>query len=199
MLPTAYATPAAVLFLVGGAMACFAGYRLFRWVLGINGFILGALVATSAMSASNTWTLAVSAVVGGLVGAILMIAAYFVGVAIVGAGVGAALVHFGWSMAHSEPPFWAVMIAAVLGALGALAITRYMIIVGTAFGGAWMLIIGAMALFGDRAAAKAASAGNAWIVYPLNPAPGVWWIWMAWFALGVVGALVQVFTKGKKR
>jgi len=199
MLPTAYATPAAILFLVGGAMACFAGYRLFRWVLGINGFILGALVATSAMSASNTWTLAVSAIVGGLVGAILMIAAYFVGVAIVGAGVGAALVHFGWSMAHSEPPFWAVMVAAILGALGALAITRYMIIVGTAFGGAWMLILGAMALTGDRAAAKAASAGNAWIVYPLNPAPGVWWMWMAWFALGVVGALVQVFTKGKKR
>ena len=199
MLPTAYAMPAAVLFLVGGAMACFAGYRLFRWVLGINGFIIGALVATSAMSASNTWTLAVAAIVGGLVGAILMIAAYFVGVAIVGAGVGAMAVHLGWSLVHAEPPFWAVMIAAILGALGALAITRYMIIVGTAFGGAWMLIVGGLALFGDHAAAKAASAGNAWVVYPLDPAPGVWWMWMAWFALGVVGALVQLFTKGKKR
>jgi len=199
MLPTAYATPAAVLFLVGGAMACFAGYRLFRWVLGINGFIVGALVATSAMSASNTWTLAISAIVGGLVGAVLMIAAYFVGVAIVGAGVGAMAVHLGWSLVHSDPPFWAVMIAAILGALGALAITRYMIIVGTAFGGAWMLLVGGLALFGDRAAAKAASAGNAWVVYPLDPAPGVWWMWMAWFALGVVGALVQLFTKGKKR
>jgi len=199
MLPTAYATPAAVLFLVGGAMACFAGYRLFRWVLGINGFIVGALVATSAMSASNTWTLAVSAIVGGLVGAVLMIAAYFVGVAIVGAGVGAMAVHLGWSLVHSDPPFWAVMIAAILGALGALAITRYMIIVGTAFGGAWMLIVGWLALFGDHAAAKAASAGNAWIVYPLDPAPGVWWMWIAWFALGVVGAVVQLFTKGKKR
>ncbi|TAK18546.1 MAG: TMEM198/TM7SF3 family protein [Acidobacteria bacterium] len=199
MLPTAYATPAAVIFLIGGAMACFAGYRLFRWVLGINGFIIGALVATSAMSASSMWTLAVAAVVGGLIGAVLMIGAYFLGVAIVGAGVGAMLVHLGWSLAHAEPPFWAVMIAAVIGALGALAITRYMIIVGTAFGGAWMLIVGAMALFGDRAAAKAASAGDMWVVYPLDPAPGVWWMWMAWFALGVTGAVVQVFTKGKKR
>jgi hypothetical protein len=205
MLPTAYATPAAVLFLVGGALACFAGYRLFRWVLGINGFIVGALLATSAMSASNTWTLAVAAVVGGLVGAVLMIAAYFVGVAIVGAGVGAMAVHLGWSLVHADPPFWAVMIAAILGALGALAITRYMIIVGTAFGGAWMLILGAAALFGPSlglaapAKAAAAAGGNAWIVYPLDPAPGVWWLWMAWFALGVVGALVQLFTKGKKR
>lgn len=199
MLPTAYATPAAVIFLIGGAMACFAGYRLFRWVLGINGFIIGALLVTSAMSASNMWTLTVAAIVGGLIGAVMMIAAYFVGVAIVGAGVGAMAVHLGWSLAHAEPPFWAVMIAAILGALGALAITRYMIIVGTAFGGAWMLIIGGMALFGDHAAAKAASAGSTWIVYPLDPAPGVWWMWMAWFALGVTGAVVQLFTKGKKR
>ena len=204
MLPTAYATPAAVIFLIGGAMACFAGYRLFRWVLGINGFIIGALLATSAMSASSMWTLAVAAIIGGVIGAVLMIAAYFLGVAIVGAGVGAMVVHLGWSLAHAEPPFWAVMIAAVAGALGALAITRYMIIVGTAFGGAWMLLVGALALFGTSlglaGAAKAAAAGgDTWVVYPLNPAPGVWWMWMAWFALGVTGAVVQVFTKGKKR
>lgn len=206
MLPTAYATPAAVIFLIGGAMACFAGYRLFRWVLGINGFIIGALLVTSAMSASNMWTLAIAALVGGLIGAVLMIAAYFVGVAIVGAGVGAMAVHLGWSLAHAEPPFWAVMIAAILGALGALAITRYMIIVGTAFGGSWMLIIGAMALYSRyvatpavAGAAKAAAESNTWIVYPLDPAPGVWWMWMVWFALGVTGAVVQLFTKGKKR
>jgi hypothetical protein len=199
MLPTAYAIPAAVLFLVGGAMACFAGYRLFRWVLGINGFIIGAMLVTSAMNASSMWTLAIAGLVGGLIGAVLMIAAYFVGVAIVGAGVGAMAVHLGWSLAHAEPPFWAVMIAAILGALGALAITRYMIIVGTAFGGSWMLIIGAMALFGDKVAAKAASAADTWIVYPLDPAPGVWWMWIVWFALGVIGAVVQLFTKGKKR
>jgi hypothetical protein len=199
MLPTAYATPAALIFLIGGAMACFAGYRLFRWVLGINGFIIGAMLVTSAMNASSMWTLAIAALVGGLIGAVLMIAAYFVGVAIVGAGVGAMAVHLGWSLASAEPPFWAVMIAAILGALGALAITRYMIIVGTAFGGAWMLIIGGMALFGDKVAAKAASAGNTWIVYPLDPAPGVWWMWIAWFALGVTGAVVQLFTKGKKK
>lgn len=199
MLPSAYATPAAVIFLIGGVMACFAGYRLFRWVLGINGFIVGALVATSAMSASSMWALAVAAIVGGIVGAVLMVAAYFVGVAIVGAGVGALAVHLGWSLVHTEPPFWAVMIAAVVGALGALAITRYMIIVGTAFGGAWMLIVGAMALTGDQTAAKVASGGSAWIVYPLDPAPGAWWMWIAWFALAITGAMVQVFTKGKQR
>ncbi len=197
MLPAAYATPAAVVFVVGGILACFAGYRLFRVVLGINGFILGALLTTSAMGTSSPWALAVAAIVGGLVGALLMIAAYFVGVAIVGAGVGAMAVHLAWTPFHVEPPWYAVIIAAVLGALGALAITRYMIIVGTAFGGAWMMIVGGLALMGNKAAAQAANEGSVWLVYPLDPAPGQWKVWALWFALAIVGAVTQVLTKGK--
>jgi hypothetical protein len=169
-------------------------------VLGINGFIIGAMAATSAMSADSMWALAVAALIGGVIGAVLMILAYFVGVALVGAGVGALGAHLLWSIGHAEPPLWAVLIAAVLGALGALAITRYMIIIGTAFGGAWMLIVGGMALFGNRAAAAATTSSTPppWIVYPLDPAPGQSWIWAVWFALAIVGALVQLFTKGKK-
>lgn len=199
MLPTAYATPAAIVFVLGGILACFAGYRLFRIVLGINGFILGAMLTTSAMGNSSMWALAVAALVGGLVGAVLMIAAYFVGVAIVGAGVGAIAVHLIWTALHTDPPWYAVIIAAVLGALGALAVTRYMIIVGTAFGGSWMLIVGAMALMGNKAATRAANEGSVWLVYPLDPAPGQWKLWAGWFALAIVGIVVQMFTKGSSK
>ena len=34
MLPPAYELPAAILLILGGALACFAGYRLFTIVLG---------------------------------------------------------------------------------------------------------------------------------------------------------------------
>lgn len=197
MLPTAYLTPAAAVFVVGGVLACFAGFRLFRFVLGLNGFILGALLTTSAMGTSSMWALAVAAIVGGLVGAVLMIAAYFVGVAIVGAGVGAMIVHLAWTPFHVDPPWYAVIIAAVLGALGALSITRYMIIVGTAFGGSWMLIVGTLALMGNKAATKAANEGSVWLVYPFDPTPGQWQVWAAWFALALVGVVVQVLTYGK--
>ena len=135
--------------------------------------------------------------------AVLMIAAYFVGVAIVGAGVGAMGVHLIWTLFRTDPPWWAVVAAAVIGALAALSVTRYMIIVGTAFGGAWMLIVGAMALAGNAAALNAANEGSVWLVYPLDPAPGRWWVWVAWFALGLTGAFVQTLMKskgkGKKR
>ncbi len=197
MLPIAYATPAAIVFVLGGALACFAGFRMFRIVLGINGFILGALITTSVMGTSSMFALAVAGLVGGLLGAVLMVAAYFVGVAIVGAGVGAMAVHLAWTPFHVDPPWWAVVAAAILGALGALSITRYMVIVGTAFGGAWMLIVGALALMGNKAAAQATNEGSVWLVYPLDPAPGKWWVWALWFALAIAGAVTQVLTKGK--
>ena len=45
MLPAAYQVPAAVILLAGGFLACFLGYRLFKVVLGVFGFIIGALAA----------------------------------------------------------------------------------------------------------------------------------------------------------
>ena len=76
---------------------------------------------------------------------------------------------------------------------------RYVIIVGTAFGGAWTLIVGVMALLGNRAALAAATAGDVWVAYPLSPAPGQRWVLYAWLALSVVGTGVQLgFTAGSK-
>ena len=42
MLPATYQLPAAIVLLVGGIVACFFGYRLFRIVLAIFGFIITA-------------------------------------------------------------------------------------------------------------------------------------------------------------
>src|SRR5438132_14293682 len=96
MLPHSYALPAALLLLVGGAVACFAGYRLFRVVLAIYGFILGALLASSTMGLSSTMGMVVAAIVGGVLGAVILVFAYFVGIALVGAGLGAFIAHIGW-------------------------------------------------------------------------------------------------------
>ena len=46
--------PAVILLVLSGAVACFAGYRLFRVVLAIYGFILGAMLASSIMGITNT-------------------------------------------------------------------------------------------------------------------------------------------------
>ncbi len=200
MLPHPYELPAVLLLVVGGAVACFAGYRLFRVVLAIFGFVFGAWIASSMMGVTNTVGMLVAALVGGLAGALILVFAYFVGVALLGAGLGAAAAHAAWNQfGHVDPPALAVIGFAILGAFGAMSLQRYVIIVSTAFGGAWTLIVGALAMAGDKAATRAATAGNVWILYPLTPAPGARWVPYAWLALGFVGAAVQLGVTGKKR
>lgn len=200
MLPAAYQIPAAILLVIGGLVACFAGYRVFRTVLGIYGFIFGAFIATSAMGTSDTAWLVGAALIGGLVGALILIAAYFIGVALIGAGAAALAVNLIWGqVSGGDPPALAIIIAAIAGALASLSLQRYVIVIGTAFGGAWTLLVGGLALTGNRAADAAATAATAaaerpdvWVLYPTNPAPGEMWVPIAWLVLGAVGVFVQM-------
>ena len=61
MLPPSFQVPASIVLLAGGALACFAGYRLFKQVLAVYGFILGALIASSMVGAAGTWVTALAA------------------------------------------------------------------------------------------------------------------------------------------
>jgi len=200
MLPHSYELPAAILLVLGGALACLAGYRLFRLVLAIYGFLFGAAFASSMMGATNTTGLIVAALVGGLVGALALVFAYFVGIALVGAGLGATVAHVTWGVFRgNDPPLVLLAVLAVLGAIGAMILQRYVIIVATAFGGAWTVIVGGFAVAGQAKAVKGASTVDVWILYPTSPSPGTRWIPIAWIVLGVFGTAVQLGITGKKR
>ena len=196
MLPVSYQLPAAIVLLIGGAIACFFGYRLFRIVLAIFGFILGGLAASSIFGTSDTGPMLVAAIVGGVAGALVLMAAYFVGVAIVGAGLGAVIANVAFSAADRDPGVFAVVLLSAVGAIGAVYLQRYFIIVGTSFVGAWTIIVGAMALVGDRAALVTAALGDVWVAYPLDPAPGRTWVPFAWVALSLIGVGVQMGITG---
>ena len=199
MLPQQFELPAALFLLLGGAVSCFAGYRLFKIVLGIYGFILGAGLASSAMGASNTLGMVVAALAGGLVGALILVFAYFIGIALVGAGLGALLLHIGWGYVRAgDPPAIAVIVVAVIGAIGAMVLQRYVIIVATAFGGAWTMMLGGLAAVSDRAAARPPHGDSVWIFYP-TMTPGQRWVPVVWFALGLLGTAVQLGITGKRR
>jgi hypothetical protein len=199
MLPASFQTPAAVILLVGGLLSCFAGYRLFRIVLGIYGFILGALLVSSAMGTEQTLLMVLAAIAGGIVGALILIGAYFVGVALIGAGLGALAANMIWAGFGREPGILPVIVLSIAGALGALALQRYVIIVATAFGGAQTAVVGGAALMGNGVAADAA-ARSVYRVYPLDPLPATKWDLVVWFLLGTAGLIVQLTltAKGKK-
>jgi Domain of unknown function (DUF4203) len=197
MLPVRYAAPAALVLTVGGLISCFAGYRLFRVVLGLYGFFLGAMITTSTMGTANMWYLVLAAVVGGLVGAVLMVAAYFLGVGLVGAGLAALALNGVWRVvAGGDPPTLVLVLVCVVGALAALSVVRYVVVFGTAIAGAWTLIVGGLALTG-RSTVAGAGARDVWVVYPLDPMPGRWWILALWLALSLAGVIVQLSTTTK--
>src|SRR5262249_52303553 len=140
VLPHSYELPAAVFLVLGGTLSCFAGYRLFKIVLAIYGFILRASIASAAMGLTTTSGQLVAALAGGVAGALILVFAYFVGIALIGAGLGALVAQVSWGQVGSgDPPATLVIVLAIFGAVGAMLLQRYVIIVATAFGGAWTL------------------------------------------------------------
>ena len=101
------------------------------------------------MASSNTIGMIAAALLGGIVGALIMTFAYFVGIALVGAGMGALAAHVFWTTWRAvDPPALAVILLSVAGAVGAMLLQRYVIIFSTAFSGAWTMIVGGLALDG---------------------------------------------------
>ena len=197
MLPASYQIPAAIILLGGGLLVCFVGYRLLRVVLAVYGFVFGAIIANLFLDELETWQVISGLVGGGLLGTLALLAAYFVGVALLGAALGALIVKLIWSQLANEPHWAVVITAAGVGAFTALTLRRYVIIISTSFGGAWTALVGGLALTGDRAALAAAS-GDVWMVYPMTQT-GQRGFAIAWFGLALLAAVVQLGVTGKSR
>ena len=190
LIPATYQLPALALLLLGGAIAWAAGYRLFRFVLTLFGFYIGALAASAVLGPSDRTMLVFAALGGGAVGAVIMFFGYFVGVALVGAGIGALSVHLIWSRLGSDPHAFVVILAAVAGAASAMALQRYVIITATAFAGGWTMLWAAMNVVDSTG--TLARRPQVWMVYPLDLSPGRRWIVVAWAVIGMLGVFTQL-------
>src|SRR3954468_5793492 len=157
------------------------------------------MIASSVVGVNSTGGMIVAALVGGIVGAVALMLAYFVGIALVGAGLGALLANLVWNqVAAREPPAVAVIVVSVVGAFIAMWLQRYVIIVGTAFGGAWTVIVGAVNLFAARGVGRGGSPTEVWILYPTSVGDQRW-APIAWVLLGLVGTAVQLMVTGKRK
>jgi hypothetical protein len=197
MIPASYTTLAAVVFVVGGLLTCFAGFRLFRIVLALYGFFAGAMIGSHMPDPGNTWSVAMYGLVGGVVGAAVMVVAYFVGVGLIGAGLAALVLNVAWKAIGGEPPTIVLVIVCVVGAVLALNVVRYVVIFGSAIAGSWTALVGGLALMGNPTALKAASAPGIWVVYPVDMVPHQWWVMGLWFLLVIAGVTVQLSTTTK--
>lgn len=168
---------AGILALLIGIAFCFAGYRFFRILIAIWGFLAGFLLTAQAFAISSGGHFLVSivglviALIVGLVFAALAYYLYVAAVVILCASVGfwigsGLMTAFGYGI-HSGPALIVGIIFAILLAFLTLAfnLAKFFIIIVTALGGASTIITGVLLLLS---------------VIPLD-----------YLSLGVVGAIIR--------
>lgn len=192
-------TPLAALIV--GLVNCFLGYRLFKLMLAVYGLLVGAgLGIAVADLAGLTGTPAlVLMLIPAAAGAWLTVRFYFFGIFLVGAVAGALAVEAGATMLALQPPAPAHLVMAVIVGALALHLQRVVIILSTAFSGAWMTLAAASALVQGRAI-RLVEWGEYVPLWPdLGAATSAVAVVVLWLVLGTVGSLVQLHVTGAKR
>lgn len=129
-----------------GLLSCFFGFRLFRVILALLGFLLGFSLGLALFGGDQQVTAIIVGIILGIVGAAIFYALYFIGVALSGAVLGAFLAVTLMSALNIDINALGVVLVVVgiiLGTVIALAINKLMIILSTALSGAGGVIYGA--------------------------------------------------------
>jgi len=169
-----------------GVVECFFGYRLFRVILGITGFLFGGLLGGYvAYSLTQSQLMGVAgALIGALIGAGLMAGLYIVGVFLIGALFGAIVAVAFSSIGGNTPQVWLVVILALTGGVLAAVLQKVVIVVATAFGGAWWALTGIALITGTISVETPRE-----LLSGLTGASAGWLI--GWLVLGIVGVIVH--------
>lgn len=193
-LPTAYLGVSLGVGILIGVVQCFWGYRLFRFVLGIVGFLIGAALgwAIGLSFIGEQWGAILGAILGGLIGAGLFSALYFLGVFVMGAFLGAILGATLLGVAGLDQIPVVLIVLAVIGGIIAVVFQKAMIILSTAFSGSWSAVTGIAYFLGGGYAWAGLAGGLRRTGWPTIL------VLLAWIALGVVGSVVQFRTAPEK-
>lgn len=128
-----------------GIACCFFGYRIFKLILGLTGFVIGGSLAGTAgygISGGKEAVTFLAGIVGGLIGAALIVTLYLIGVFLIGAFLGGLLGGVLFAVFNSNPESAVLLILAITCGVLALFYQKHMIILSTAFGGAWSVVTG---------------------------------------------------------
>ncbi len=183
----------ATILLGGGLLANFAGYRLLRGFLLVYGFVGGAIITHSFVSHLETWLEVAATIAGALSGSVLSIVIYLAGVAIVGAAVAALSLHLAVT---GVPNDWFLISTCIFGALVALAVRNYFLMVSTAFVGGWTALVGGLVLLRQDTALPVIS-GDFSLIFPLAPFESQPIFAVGWLILGLCGSFVQLWSTGR--
>ena len=182
----------ALFVLVAGVLLCFFGYRILKVSLGLMGFILGAYGGWQAGLATfhgSTGTALICALIGGIVGMILCLWIYLLGVFCVGAAAGTAIAAAVFDGAGHHVPQIALIALPIAFGIIALIAQKSMIAISTAFSGAYLITAGIWPFV-----AETKSAQEIWLHPAQQPASGTltYGSLAVWLLLALVGISIQM-------
>lgn len=178
-----------------GLIECFFGYRILRFLLGVLGFIAGAVVCGSMgyeLTDGSEIISIIAGIAGGLAGAFIMYTLYIVGVFAIGAALGFMTASYVFGIMNAAPVMIVLIAAALLGGVLAAVLQKPMLILATAFGGAYAAVTGVAYLLLKN-------------FDPLDPEflntlseDQLYRMAIIWFGLGVFGLVIQLMTLPRK-
>ncbi len=195
----AWAGQSSALFaIVAGFLLCFFGYRILKVSLGLIGFIAGAYggwEAGLAVFHSSGGATLICALIGGVIGLVLCLWLFLLGVFCVGAAAGTAIAAalFNGSGHHVQ----AIVLIALPIAFGIIALLaqKLMIVVSTAVSGAYLITAGIWPFV-----AGAQHASSIWL-HPSQPAASGtlgYGSLAVWLVLALIGIIVQFRGRAKR-
>lgn len=178
-----------------GLVECFFGYRILRFLLGVIGFLIGAVLAGGLgfeLSGGSELVSIVAGIAGGFAAALLIYLLYFVGVFAVGSALGLLIASFVLGLTGVNPVPWILAASGAAAGILSVLFRKPMIILATSFGGSCAAVTGiSYLLSGD--------------FNPLDPGfmytlgeDQLYRMAIIWFALGVFGFVVQYMTLQEK-
>jgi MFS family permease len=189
----------AIFSIVAGVIVCFWGYRLFKAVLGLAGFVVGAAIFYNfgAHYTGNMIVLVIVAIFGGLVGASLSLAFYYVGLFLLGALAGWQLGFLIAVAVNIEFVVIIPIIAALIAGILACFFQRPVVTVATAVIGAWSVVTGGFYFFGTGIIPTDLFREPLMLVNSLRDTNPV--VVLAWIVLSIAGMIFQFSTRGPKK
>jgi len=126
-------------------LICFFGYRMFRFVLAIAGFLIGALFVAgfgfTLTDGKEIVVILIAAVAGGLIIGALFLFLYSAGVFLVGAIFGILLFSGIIGFVNGNTSLILYILPALVGGILALLLQKFTIILITSFTGAWVSVM----------------------------------------------------------
>lgn len=185
-----------LIFALAGLIICFFGYRIFRFVLAVAGFIIGssfiAGVAYTLTEGQELLVIIIAGLAGGFIAALSLLFLYSAGVFLLGVLFGI-VIFSGTSFVGNyniAPTMY--VIPALLGGVLALILQRFMLILITSLIGAWITVICVLYMIVDNF--------NQFTPDFINNLSDIelYRILLSWLALGTLGFVTQYIIFPKK-